>query len=475
MPINLAHHLKVSRHGVFYFRMAVPAALRPYIGKREVIKSLRTRDPATARKLAYTFASHTYEWFSTMAYDPKRFDPFDVSTFPTAKEIRPYEIDLARGILKSEGPDDHARMMEALAVMKSIPAAQPVTAPAPAQWTEPMPAHTITLSKALAAYGATLLNDKTRNATEREINKFIEHCGDIEIHKVRGVDVTNWNAKLLAGVQGRYKPVMPRTADNSIQFLQGLLKWAQKNEYIHSSTKIATEGKANLTKSQRIKATQGAEDFSVEQLVKIFDPSTYKAYCGQSLGRYWIPLIALHTGMRLEEIAQLTSEDIKAENGSGVLYIDINRNGGKSVKTQTALRNIPIHDTLLDLGFMEFVRSRKGKPGLFHESGSAVSHAFIRYIESIGVKDKNDKRTIVFHSFRDTFNNRLADPSAAVPERLRYALMGHSRDSDTNATNYTKTITVKESKEWVMDRLVFEESAAGGTHTLNLNPLKGLL
>ncbi len=469
MPINLAHHLKISRHGVFYFRMAVPAALRPYIGKREIIKSLRTREPAAARKLAYTFASQTFAWFSTMAYDPKRFNPLDVSTFPTAKEIRPYDIDLARGILKSDGPDDHARMMEALAMMKSMPASQPVTAPAPAQWTEPTPAHTMTLSKALAAYLATIQNDKTRNATEREIKRFIECCGDVEIHKVSGVDVVNWNAKLLAGEPDKKRKAQaPRTADNSIQFLQGLLKWAQRKEYIHHSAKIVTEGKANLTKKQRTNATKGAEAFSAEQLVKIFETEMYKSFYGDNRSRYWFPLIALFTGMRKEEIAQLTPADIKAEYGSGVYYFDINRNWDKTTKTINALRYIPIHDTLMKLGFMDYVLSRRSAPTLFSDTGNAVSHAFIRYLEKIGVKDKDDKRRMVFHSFRDTFNNVLATPAFKVQERLRYALMGHSKEGDTNATNYTKQITVKENKECGIDFLVFEETVAGVTHRLDL-------
>jgi hypothetical protein len=40
MLLNLAHYLKVSRCGIFYFRMPVPVALRSAIGKREIIRSL---------------------------------------------------------------------------------------------------------------------------------------------------------------------------------------------------------------------------------------------------------------------------------------------------------------------------------------------------------------------------------------------------------------------------------------------------
>jgi hypothetical protein len=47
-------------------------------------------------------------------------------------KIRKFEIDLSRGIAKADGPDDQARMMEALAMMKSLQAGV-----APAQMPNP--------------------------------------------------------------------------------------------------------------------------------------------------------------------------------------------------------------------------------------------------------------------------------------------------------------------------------------------------
>ena len=70
-----------------------------------------------------------------MFYDPSKFNPFDEATFPTADSIRPYEIDLSRGIFKTADAEDHARAMEALALIKSMPK-QPIQAPQPAQWVQ---------------------------------------------------------------------------------------------------------------------------------------------------------------------------------------------------------------------------------------------------------------------------------------------------------------------------------------------------
>jgi hypothetical protein len=295
--------------------MAVPAALRSKIGKTEIIKSLRTREPAIARKLAYTFASKTFEIFK-MAYDPTRFNPFDVSTFPTADSVKPYEIDLSRGFVKSTGAEDHKLMMEALAMMPQPVAPAAPTPVAPEPWKPVPPRHTIKLSKAIEAYLATIQTEKTKMACSRELHKFLEHCGDVELHEVHGVDVVSWNVQLLKGDQAKkYKPQAPRTADNAIQFLQSLLKWGFDKHFIHHTTQLATEGQFNLTKKQRKKATVGAAAFSVEQLIKIFDPKTYAEFSGNSESRFWLPLIALFTGMRKEEIALLRDTDIKTEDG----------------------------------------------------------------------------------------------------------------------------------------------------------------
>lgn len=45
-------YLSVSRHGIYYFRMPVPKSKRSLIGKAEIKKSLRTRDPKEALKRA---------------------------------------------------------------------------------------------------------------------------------------------------------------------------------------------------------------------------------------------------------------------------------------------------------------------------------------------------------------------------------------------------------------------------------------
>lgn len=229
MPLNLAHHLKISRCGIFYFRMSVPAALRLQFGKREILHSLRTRSPAVARKLAYHFAFKTYSLFEQMAYDPRKFNPADVSSFPTPADIGSlgtYKAKIGNVEFETDGSEEeHRRVLEmvnALPVAVFAPAPQaPVLAP-----TQQQPQHTITLSKAAATYLPTLANIRTRKMAERAINRFIEHRGDVEIHTVTGVDVVEWNNKLLTTPKPNGDKPSAWTVDCSIQILHNLLQWA---------------------------------------------------------------------------------------------------------------------------------------------------------------------------------------------------------------------------------------------------------
>jgi len=473
MSISLATHIKTSRHGIFYFRMSVPVPLRQVMGKSELLYSLHTRDPAKAKRLAYTLTSQTLALFEKMAYDPHRLNPFDSSTFPTSADagsLRPYELKLGIGgaiEIKTDSAEDHRRAMEALALMKSLPQAT-APAPQPHYIREPQPEQTITISKALVSWAATLTNAKTRKNFTSFVNRFIALNGDVEVHKIRGMDVVTWKAELL-------KTLAPVTVDTRLQALQSLLTWCLLHNYLSDLKPLVTKGKfAVVDKEEREKQTKGAERFRIEDLNKIFNPSAYAIFTTKNTGlksdaRHWIPLIGLYTGMRLEEIGQLTKDDIK--NIGGVDIIDVNRNGGKQLKTAAAVRAIPIHQTLLDMGFLEYVKGLESKslwPELKRTAngfGNPVSKAFIRHLEDVGVRKDGKDRAMVFHSLRDTFNNVCETSSGITPE-VRYTLMGHGQG--VNEKSYLEPKAIQRLKTQGIDLLRYVETVGAETHSLVL-------
>jgi integrase len=141
----------------------------------------------------------------------------------------------------------------------------------------------------------------------------------------------------------------------------------------------------------------------------------------------WLPLLAMLTGARLEELARLKKDDLQTEGGVRFLAIhDV-------VKTQGSLRKVPIHSKLIELGFLEFAKSVDSGP-LFplmawhkEKVSDAWSKWWTRYRRANGLED--DRK--VFHSFRHTVKRNLRN--AGVDKSLRDAIMGHDADDVAEA------------------------------------------
>ena len=57
MVLGMARPWKHPKTGVYWFRKVVPAKLRPLVGKTEVRRTLRTKDPREAARRFHEVAS----------------------------------------------------------------------------------------------------------------------------------------------------------------------------------------------------------------------------------------------------------------------------------------------------------------------------------------------------------------------------------------------------------------------------------
>jgi integrase len=69
---------------------------------------------------------------------------------------------------------------------------------------------------------------------------------------------------------------------------------------------------------------------------------------------FWYPKISLYTGMRLNEISFLTTDDFGVENG--IHYISLE---DKDLKNENSERRFPIHSKLIEYGLLDLVELRK--------------------------------------------------------------------------------------------------------------------
>jgi len=258
---------------------------------------------------------------------------------------------------------------------------------------------------------------------------------------------------LAAGVT---KHMNPSTINKQLDRASSLFKWAVRNGYMDRNP---AEG-LQLPTSKRADEYRAA--FDSDDLKKIFHSRDYLEDTHKYGYRFWLPVIALFTGMRLNEICQLHLEDIH-EADEGVYVFDVReRKGVTDTKTSSSERLVPLHNFLrVDLNLPDYVAKLRseGQTRLFPELkkrrdgyGQAASRWFSRYKEHCGiVEGPGGKKD--FHSFRHTVSNKLKQVSAEhFPTQ---ELLGHSTGSITFG-RYGKRYSPKLLKEQVVDRLVYD-------------------
>jgi integrase len=153
----------------------------------------------------------------------------------------------------------------------------------------------------------------------------------------------------------------------------------------------------------------------------------------RNAAKRWVPWILSYTGARAGEITQLRGTDVVEQDG--VAAIRITPEAG-TVKTGGP-RVVPLHEHLIEQGFMRFVQAN-GKGPLFHDeprqapaSADATKPRKPRYVKAreylaawvreLGVSDPELQPN---HAWRHTFK-QIADRHD-ISERISDWITGHS-------------------------------------------------
>lgn len=166
----------------------------------------------------------------------------------------------------------------------------------------------------------------------------------------------------LAKTKHNYPKQAANTQNNYIRAFKSILDFCYQ-QGIHNQNLI------EFFKSQYVdKENSPRQPFTTQEVRKIIDPvnlnnEIHGSTSVQKQSRFWIPLIGAYSGMRLEEIAQLTPQDVVFDKEFGILYfnlIDGIRPDGTphQIKNKTSHRAVPVHSKLIDLGFREFLERK---------------------------------------------------------------------------------------------------------------------
>src|SRR3984893_9534582 len=219
-------------------------------------------------------------------------------------------------------------------------------------------------------------------------------------------------------------PMAARTKNEHLDALRAIFKFAIAEGYIVPPSPMG----AGKRHPDEVAARDKRIPFTDEKVRTIF------ANLPPSM--FWVTAIAAFSGMRLSEVTQLRATDILIDD---ITVISVNTDEGKSVKSPSGVRIVPVHKELLRAGFNELVektRKRGADARLFeelytakHPSG-AFSKRFADLLDKLNIIDKR----LVFHSWRHGAKQALEN--AGVPLDRIEALGGWSGANRGASSNY---------------------------------------
>lgn len=175
--------------------------------------------------------------------------------------------------------------------------------------------------------------------------------------------------------------------------------------------------------------------------------------------KFWIPILALFQGCRLEEFADLYGRDISCDAGTWFISMVETAEDSeagttrRTLKGSNATRNVPLHPEVLRLGFVEYARAKAPGPndplfpdlhpqGRDQRRGPRFTRDFGYYRRKIGVYLAG----VGAHSFRHTAITRLRDVATShQQERHVDFMLGHARGGGEGRERYDKGPALKEA------------------------------
>ncbi len=250
--------------------------------------------------------------------------------------------------------------------------------------------------------------------------------------------------------------IAARTVNAYVSAFQSFARWAVNNG--HAAENVFAHTRVRIKTRDRSKQRAS---FDAAQLSTMFTHLTSNPdNLVNKDDHKWPTLIAMFTGARLNEVAQLHTNDIRLHEG--MWCIDINDDDGKMLKTSASRRLVPVHQQLLDAGLLRFVESRCGGstvrlfPSLSYSAQNGYGRNAGRwfnekFLPALGLKQD----TLVFHSLRHSMVTLLTQ--ADVPDSRVKAIMGHGQVGVTYNNYFKSGFTFVQLKAEI-DKFTFHET-----------------
>jgi integrase len=265
------------------------------------------------------------------------------------------------------------------------------------------------------------LAESSKKGYRKSFARVVVYCGDKPIYSYTTLDMELFYQKLKAERSDKKNDggtlhhwTIYRTISNVRQFF----KWAKRRHLIHddpSRDLIVDDDDDDGDDA-------GYDPYTTDELKMIFG----EAFANLPAFKQWFALVGAFSGMRRGEIEQHEVTDFNDLNGRPHFVVTKESKFGhkKHFKTgASALRQIPLHPTLIRLGFLDWIEKRKREA----EDGRLFPRTRYgrwwneQYTRQLGVWVKRKK---VFHSLRGNFRDALIAAAKGDREAVD-RIMGH--------------------------------------------------
>jgi integrase len=302
---------------------------------------------------------------------------------------------------------------------------------------------------------------KVESEMRTYVRRLVEHLGDIPIGELKVPMLDAFLVKL------RYFPNTKRPDILKLPFDEIIERYGEDDEFApigNKTIRVKWFGAYNqlasfavdrewIAKNPVTKAipkkkddTHGVrDDWSAEQIKAMFAKPLFTG-CASLDGnrdqpgklvakdaKFWLPILALWSGMRLGELGAMRADEVRHSAEHDVWYFDLTERplkGPRRVKNVQSQRVVPVHQKLIDLGFIKYAQAQKEWlfPDLPHagtqpgDTTKLFSKWFGRWWRENGLQDPTLVTT--YHSYRHNFVS--ACRIAEIAEDVRDRLTGHA-------------------------------------------------
>lgn len=250
---------------------------------------------------------------------------------------------------------------------------------------------------------------ETQGKAPRTLRSFVDYYPEGKLAEdVDRASIKDWIAELMVD-----QDLAASTVALRLRMVRAMFAWGLLEEQI---------SKAPQFRGLSPKPDEpGREAYSSDDLRLIFNSPIYTgrgenawlSISGSKLvadDRFWIPLIALHAGLRPREIGNLKGTDIRLEKG--VWCFDV-----YETKTKAGTRLVPLHPRLIEIGLVEAAQDAGDGfllPDLVMTSSgdrsTRIKKWWPSFLDRLGIR----RPGLTLYSFRATFITSLINATSEV-------------------------------------------------------------